>query len=101
MPKIDAEGWHIGSPEHDLRRLISERGDIPLPQKIERRRAIEVSGRSLRCIRFQRERKHGNGSRGDTLGYSFRLVFPQPVIGPLAFGYGAHFGLGLFVPEQS
>ncbi|HVH50282.1 MAG TPA: type I-U CRISPR-associated protein Csb2 [Candidatus Bathyarchaeia archaeon] len=100
-PKIDAEGWHIGSPEHDLRRLIRERGDIPLPQKIERRPVIQVSGRSLRCIQFQRERKHGNGSRGDKLGYSLRLFFPQPVTGPLAFGYGAHFGLGLFVPEQS
>ena len=100
-PRLDAEGWHIGSPEHDLRRLIHERGDIPLPQKIERRRAIEVSGGSLRCIQFQRERKHGNGSRGDKLGYSFRLVFPQAVTGPLAIGYGAHFGLGLFVPELS
>jgi CRISPR-associated protein Csb2 len=100
-PKLDAEGWHIGSPEHDLRRVIRERGDLPLPQKIERRPAIEVSGRSLRCIQFQRERKHGNGSRGDKLGYSLRLVFPQPVTGPFAFGYGAHFGLGLFVPEQS
>jgi CRISPR-associated protein Csb2 len=100
-PKIDAEGWHVGSPEHDLRRLIRERGDLPVPQRIERRPTIEVSGRSLRCIEFQRERKHGNGSRGDTLGYSFKLVFPQPVTGPLAFGYGSHFGLGLFVPEYS
>lgn len=100
-PKLDAAGWHIGSPEHDLRRLIGEHGTIPLPQKIERRSVIEVSGCSLRCIQFQRERKHGNGSRGDKLGYSLRLVFPQPVAGPLAFGYGAHFGLGLFVPERS
>lgn len=26
----------------------------------------------------------------------FRLVFPEPVDGPLCFGYGCHFGLGLF-----
>ena len=90
----------MGSPEHDLRRLIVERGDLPAPVKIERRRTVEIFGRSLRCIQFQRERKHGNGRRGDALGYSFRIVFRKPVSGPLAFGYGAHFGLGLFVPER-
>jgi CRISPR-associated protein Csb2 len=99
-PKLDADGWHIGSPEHDLRRLILERGDFPAPLKIERRRTIEVSGHSLRCVQFQRQRKHGDGLRGDWLGYSFRIVFPKSVTGPLAFGYGAHFGLGLLVPVQ-
>ena len=98
-PKLDTDGWHIGSPEHDLRRLILERGDLPAPTKIERRRAIDFSGHALRCLQFQRERKHGDGLRGDGLGYSFRLMFSKPVAGPLAFGYGAHFGLGLFVPE--
>jgi CRISPR-associated protein Csb2 len=99
-PKLDADGWHVGSPEHDLRRLITERGGLPAPVKIQRRRAIEVSGHSLRCIQFQRERRHGDGLRGDGLGYSFRVVFPKPVTGPLAFGYGAHFGLGLFAPQR-
>lgn len=99
-PKLDADGWYIGSPEHDLRRLILERSDLPPPLKIERRRAIEVSGHSLRCVQFQRQRKHGDGLRGDGLGYSFRVVFPTTVTGPLAFGYGAHFGLGLFGVRQ-
>jgi len=99
-PKLDTDGWHVGSPEHDLRRLIIERSDLPAPMKIQRRRTIEVSGHSLRSIQFQRERRHGDGLRGDGLGYSFRVVFPKPVTGPLAFGYGAHFGLGLFVPER-
>jgi len=98
-PKLDADGWWIGSPRHDLRRLIVERGDLPAPVKIELCRTIEVSGRSLRCIQFQRERIHGDGVRGDRLGYSFRVVFSKAVRGPLAVGYGAHFGLGLFVPE--
>jgi CRISPR-associated protein Csb2 len=99
-PKLDADGWHIGSPEHDLRRLILERDDLPAPQRVERRRAVNVSGRPLRCIQFQRERKYGDGRRADPLGYSFQIVFPNPVPGPLAFGYGAHFGLGLFVPVR-
>lgn len=29
-------------------------------------------------------------------GFAVRLVFEQPVSGPIALGYGAHFGLGLF-----
>lgn len=31
-------------------------------------------------------------------GVAFRLTFAEPISGPLALGYGAHFGLGLFVP---
>jgi len=30
-------------------------------------------------------------------GFAVRLVFEKPVRGPIAIGYGAHFGLGLFV----
>lgn len=29
-------------------------------------------------------------------GFAVRLVFDQPVRGPISIGYGAHFGLGLF-----
>jgi len=28
------------------------------------------------------------------------LEFPEPLEGPLALGYGSHFGLGLFVTER-
>ena len=38
------------------------------------------------------------GRRSHNRGFAFRLIFPQAVEGPLALGYGAHFGLGLFVP---
>jgi CRISPR-associated protein Csb2 len=97
-PKLDAEGWHIGSPAHDLRRLIIEAG-LPVPAKIEDHHAIQVGGRSLRCLQFRRHRTHGTGAHFGELGYSFRLIFREPVPGPMAFGYGAHFGLGLFVPQ--
>lgn len=33
-------------------------------------------------------------------GYGFRITFPDSVDGPLALGYGAHFGLGLFIPAD-
>lgn len=32
-------------------------------------------------------------------GFALRLSFPTPVTGPIALGYGSHFGLGLFTAE--
>lgn len=61
---------------------------------------IEVSpvGRPASWSRFRRRRLDGGGSRGPDRAFGARLVFEQPVRGPIALGYGAHFGLGLFVP---
>jgi CRISPR-associated protein Csb2 len=33
-------------------------------------------------------------------GFALRLVFGEPVAGPLALGYAAHFGLGLFLAVE-
>ncbi len=49
---------------------------------------------------FQNQRFHGEGSRGVQIGTAFKLTFAAPVPGPLALGYGSHFGLGLFVPMK-
>ena len=96
-PKLDTDGWPIGSPEHDLRRLIREAG-LPLPTALRVLPIVEVGTRRVRAIEFQNSRYHGEGLRGYHGGYFFELTFPDPIPGPLAFGYGAHFGLGLFVP---
>jgi CRISPR-associated protein Csb2 len=32
-------------------------------------------------------------------GFAIRLVFAEPVTGPICLGYASHFGLGLFVAE--
>jgi CRISPR-associated protein Csb2 len=34
------------------------------------------------------------------VGTGFELGFAEPVIGPVALGYGCHFGMGLFLPER-
>jgi CRISPR-associated protein Csb2 len=99
-PKLDEDGWPIGSPAHDLRRLIRETG-FPMPAKIEALSRIRTGKRFLRCIEFQAIRRHGNGSRAGQFGHAFRVTFAEPVQGPLAFGYAAHFGLGLFVPVDA
>ena len=35
-------------------------------------------------------------SQPDTRGSFWRLSFPTPIDGPLALGFGCHYGLGLF-----
>jgi CRISPR-associated protein Csb2 len=36
--------------------------------------------------------------RGHDHGAAFEITFPDERTGPMALGYGAHFGLGLFIP---
>jgi CRISPR-associated protein Csb2 len=96
-PKMDASGWQIGSAAHDLLRLLALNSDIG-PVTIRAQSGIEVQSRLLRCIQFQTARHDGGGSRGIAPGAAFTLTFEREVEGPLAFGYGAHFGLGLFAP---
>jgi len=96
-PKLDVDGWPIGSPAHDLRRLIAESGLPPLV-KVEELREIVVNSRRFRAFEFQMERRYGGGTRARQAPTAFQITFPAPVRGPLAFGYGAHFSLGLFLP---
>lgn len=98
-PKLDMDGWPIGTPGHDLRRLIIETG-LPTP-KVEELREILISSQRLRPVEFQVKRHHGGGTRARQAPTAFQLTFAEPVRGPLAFGYGAHFGLGLFVPVSA
>lgn len=37
-------------------------------------------------------------SSGTGVASFWRLTFPEPIQGPLALGFGCHFGLGLFTP---
>ena len=101
-PRVDAETGIIrGSPAHDLRRLIVENGKLA-PVVIEELDALELAGRRIRWANFQRERRYGKGTGIVTRnGYGFHLRFHKPITGPLALGYGSHFGLGLFVPVAS
>lgn len=53
------------------------------------------------AIKFRRTRTRRGLAQPDTLGCSVRISFASPVEGPLALGFGAHFGLGLFVKDSS
>ena len=96
-PKLDEDGWHIGSPKHDLRRLLLEQG-FPAPEKIEPLKFVKINQRKLRPLQFQTFRQNGDGCRSIQFPVGFRITFPQTVNGPIAIGYGAHYGLGLFRP---
>jgi len=56
----------------------------------------DLGGHFTRWLKFRRTRQLGNGRRGGSRGYGFRLTFKEPVRGPIILGYGCHFGLGQF-----
>ncbi len=60
---------------------------------------ILVHGSSRSTLHFYRFRSRGGEQQIDTHGAFLRLTFPEPIRGPLAIGFGCHFGLGLFAPK--
>jgi len=85
--------------EDQIWRECRERG-LPEPQ-LERRESITVRERERRPVHFYRFRTRGRrrSSQPDKQGSFWRLSFPDPVAGPLALGFGCHFGLGMFRPD--
>jgi CRISPR-associated protein Csb2 len=63
--------------------------------------AADFGGRRLKPIHYRRFRRKRGLSQPDTLGRIVELRFAKPVRGPLALGFGCHFGLGLFVPVEA
>lgn len=100
-PRLDANGLQIGSPEHDLRRLLGIAG-FPSPESIRPVKHYQRGTADCRWLQFMQERKSGEGLRAkNQFGKGFEIEFPEAVAGPLALGYGSHFGLGLFVPTET
>ena len=48
------------------------------------------------AITFQRIRSRGGLVQPDRLGCFMKITFTEPTYGPLALGFGCHYGLGLF-----
>lgn len=82
-------------PEAQLARELKLRG-LPEPVSIKRIEGYSVNDRPLvRWLDFQTRRF--NGTEGHGLA-GFEIEFAQSISGPLALGFGCHFGLGLFMP---
>lgn len=63
--------------------------------------SVEVLPELSKAMRhFVRQRQRGGNSAPVDAGYGLRLVFTEPVRGPLMLGYAAHYGLGLFRSVQ-
>lgn len=60
---------------------------------------MDVGGTARRPMHFHRFRSRGREAKPDAGGAFLTIRFPRPIAGPLALGYGSHFGLGLFAPD--
>lgn len=80
----------VDGPEDQIRRELALRG-LPEPREVRLIRGSWLEYRRTRPGRPSLEAPRAVGAR---------LVFGEPIRGPLALGALSHFGLGLFVPER-
>jgi CRISPR-associated protein Csb2 len=85
--------------QDQLGRECRERG-LPEPVAMEWLAEITIAGRPRRPVHYHRFRSKRGLTQPDRLGRFMRLAFADPVDGPLALGFGCHFGLGLFRPAE-
>ena len=85
-------------PVDQVRALLAASG-ITAAVEVRPLSNSDIPGRPS-WMRFRRERWEGHGSGAGNAGYGFELTFAEPVSGPIALGYGAHHGLGLFFAVQ-
>ena len=85
----------------EVRRLLERRGLDATDVNVTVLPSIGVGGAPRRAIHFHRYRSRGREVQPDAAGALLDIVLPEPHAGPLAIGYGSHFGLGLFVPART
>ncbi len=85
----------------EIARLRERRPEIPEPLAVEPLNTEHRCGaHGLRPIQFKRFRRKRGDDGGRRAAGAFRIVFPEPVRGPICLGHSSHFGLGLFVPDE-
>lgn len=89
---------HLKSAGHpgEALRLLRRRGFDVGAVGVVRIPHIPIGGSSRRSLQFHRFRQRGREKQPDAAGAFLEIAFPEPIQGPLALGYGSHFGLGLF-----
>jgi CRISPR-associated protein Csb2 len=74
-----------------------EQAGLPTPTEVTPLENLTLpGGHRYFWLEFRRSRRQDNARQG----FGFSLAFPESVSGPIALGYGAHYGLGMFVPMQ-
>ena len=82
--------------EGEVRRLLRRRGFGVEAVAVDEIREVDVGGTPRRALNFHRFRTRGSERRHDSSGALLTIEFGEEVRGPLALGYGSHFGLGMF-----
>ncbi|MCX7392500.1 MAG: type I-U CRISPR-associated protein Csb2 [Planctomycetales bacterium] len=71
--------------------------DVVIEPLLDRQyKGTNLGGHFTSWLKFRRKRLTGVGSQAGSSGFGFRLTFSEEVTGPIALGYGCHFGLGTF-----
>lgn len=82
-----------------IARECRERG-LAEPESVAGTGPVMVRGKERRPAHFHRFRNTRKRlTQPDTRGQFVRITFPEPVEGPVALGFGCHYGLGVFRPE--
>ncbi len=100
-PKLDAQGQWIEGPIAQAHRALDDLGLPPREICVNETGGMQMAGSASHpapWFSFDLERSGGEGSRYRQQAFCFTLTFAEPVSGPIALGYGSHFGLGLFAP---
>ena len=79
----------------EVRREARNHG-LPEPVGVQPIAKLRTRAREYRWLEFRRTRK----GEDRNLGFGFEIEFTEPVVGPFSLGREAHFGLGLFIPED-
>jgi CRISPR-associated protein Csb2 len=74
---------------------------LPDIQNLRQVETIKIHGRERRPVHFHRFRAKRGLTQPDRQGSFWQIVFAEPVQGPLALGFGCHFGLGIFKCEEN
>jgi CRISPR-associated protein Csb2 len=87
--------------EEQVRRELLQAG-YPSPVNVEHlnKRGIEIGGHFTACLKFNAKRHNGEGNKANVFPAVIKIEFSEPVRGPICIGYGAHYGLGLFLPNK-
>ena len=85
----------------EVRRLLKLRGLDMTDVRVDGLEGMDVGGAVRRAVHFHRFRSRGREVQPDAAGALLSIVSPRPIAGPLAIGYGSHFGLGLFAADAS
>ena len=89
----------------EVRRLLQRRamvsGALVEHVQVDILPHVRVHGAPRRPLQFHRFRSRGRERTTDAHGALLSIRFPVPTSGPVALGYGCHFGLGLFASSDT